>query len=282
MVADQTELGEQRPGVAQIESRGIGEGAPERRVANELPPNLFDLTDANAAAEVGQPGVGLDPTEDQRDQRRLAGAVVTDERDPFAVLDQEIDRPEPEVAALDDGIAQTGDDVAAPRRVGHVEAELPRLSRLVDRLEPFHRPLGLRGLAGELFGLIHPEVDDVLVALAGPTDLRLPLLGPFALRLCAVGQCPPLAVVLLVSLPGLGPSPVPLLEVCPPPAAEQRDRLAELVDLGHVGDHPVEEATIVAHEEDGRGLVEHPTLEPSEPGLVEVVRRLVEELDVEA
>ena len=109
-----------------------------------------------------------------------------------------------------------------------------------------------------------------------------PLLGPFALRLCAVGQCPPLAVVLLVSFPGLGPSPVPLLKVCPPPAAEQRDRLAELVDLGHVGDHPVEEATIVAHEEDGRGLVEHPTLEPSEPGLVEVVRRLVEELDVEA
>ena len=58
--------------------------------------------------------------------------------------------------------------------------------------------------------------------------------------------------------------------------------MRELVELEHVGDGAGEERAVVADEHDAGAEPGDPPLEPVEPGEVEVVRRLVEQEDVEA
>ena len=61
-----------------------------------------------------------------------------------------------------------------------------------------------------------------------------------------------------------------LVEVRPPATAVHGDAVGELVDLGDVGDHVIEEAPIVAHEQGGGVDADHPPFEPVETVEIEV------------
>ena len=284
MVADEAELGQQRPHVGHRPPGRVDERAQQGRGAGELGADLFDLADDDAAAELGRARCRLDSPEDHVDQRRLAGPVRADDRDPVAELDDEVDGPEPERAAVDGRTAEAGHDVAAAVGGGDVEAELPRLAGLLDHLEPVDRPLRLGRLAGELFGLVDPERPDVLVGLVTgrPAHLRPTLLGPLALALRPRRQRAPLRVVLVVALLRPATSRGALAQVRLPAATEHRDPVGELVDLRDVGHDPVEEATVVAHQRHRGVEPQHPRLEHGQALEIEVVGRLVEEVHVES
>ena len=65
---------------------------------------------------VASPGGERQLAEQQREQRRLAAAVAAGDRDPLARREVEVDRAEPERAALADGALERGDAVAGPLR----------------------------------------------------------------------------------------------------------------------------------------------------------------------
>ena len=72
------------------------------------------------------------------------------------------------------------------------------------------------------------------------------------------------------------------LQVSRPAATELGAGAVVLVELEHATHDAFEEGPVVAHDDDtARELVEKP-LEPREAGEVEVVRRFVEEEDVES
>ena len=122
---------------------------------------------------------------------------------------------------------------------------------------------------------------DVLVALVRAADLRPPLHRPLPFALGAIEQAPTLRGVGVVALLGVLTGELALALERRPPASEARDSAGVVIDLGHVGDHPLEERAIVADDHHRCSLAEHPYLQPIESVEVEVVRRFVEEQHVE-
>ena len=228
------------------------------------------------AARSARPSSGVE-------QRRLARAVRSEHRDPLSGADGEVDRAEPERAAVDDGPLEAGDDVAAAPGRRHRQLQPPRLPGLGDDLEPLDRPLGAGGPTGELLGLVDAEGADVLVRFVGrrPPHLGQPLAGPLPLALRPLGERSALLVVLLEALPGMAPGRLPLVEIALPPAGEVARPVGELVELDHVRHRAGEKRAVMAHQ-DHRGVEPgHPALDPVEPVEIEVVGRLVEQEDVE-
>src|SRR5439155_354545 len=70
--------------------------------------------------------------------------------------------------------------------------------------------------------------------------------------------------------------------VLAPAAPVLRRAVRPLVELDDPGDDSIEEGTIVRHDDDRSLICGQESLEHCEPGEVEVVRRLVEQQDVEA
>src|SRR5205807_2317691 len=95
----------------------------------------------------------------------------------------EVERTEPERAALDDRAVETRDRLPAPLRRLQLEPEPPRLPRLLDPLEPLE--LLLERLA---------DVFRLLLAPALAVAALLPLLHPPAL----LDDSPALRLVVLV------------------------------------------------------------------------------------
>ena len=225
----------------------------------------------------------MSPPEHRPQQRRLARAVRADERDPLPCGHEQIDRPQPEVGGcIHDNPGEAGDDVATAGSRRDVETQLPRHAWLVDDVETFDRLLGAGGLAGELLGLVDAEVTDVLVVLARPAHLGLALARPLPLALSSPGQVRPLRVELLETLPRMAFGSRPLVEVGLPATVEPCCLVIELVDLQHAGDGPGEERAVVADEHDAGSEIVDPTFEHRQSVEVEVIRRLVEQVDIEA
>ena len=109
----------------------------QRPVAGERLAALLELAEDDARPGPARARGERQPPEQRVEQRRLAAAVRPDEREPVAPRDLEVDRPEPERAALDDRLLEPDDDVAAPRRRREPEPQLPRLVRLLDRARAF-------------------------------------------------------------------------------------------------------------------------------------------------
>ena len=253
MVGDEPELGEQRADVAGVHPSGVLERAQQRRRPVEPVARLLDLADDHARTDRASPGDQLGAAQQHVDQRRLARAIGADECDPLAGTDEEVDRAQLERAAAGDGAVETGDDVAAASRRRHLQPQLPRLPRLVDGLQPLHRPLGARRPTGELLGLVDLEGADVLVRLVGLARLGQPLRRPLPLALGAPSERAPLRVVVLEALPRRPPGRLAFVEVRLPATAVVRRPVGELVELDDVGDGPGEERAVVADEHDRRG-----------------------------
>ena len=123
-------------------------GVEARRAAVASPANAARAWSSSPTTTPGpsrrSPGVEREPAEQRVEQRRLAAAVGAEDRDPLAVVDLEVDRPEHEVAAPHDRARRAG---RRPRRCGArprspcADPSPPTASRRV-RLEPLERPVG--------------------------------------------------------------------------------------------------------------------------------------------
>ena len=87
--------------------------------------------------------------EERLDQRRLPRAVPAHESEPFAPAEVELERAETEGPALDDGTLETSDHVPGSHQRAQLQAQLPRTPGLLDappleRLEPALRRPYLR------------------------------------------------------------------------------------------------------------------------------------------
>src|SRR5262249_17782300 len=98
-------------------------------------------------------------------QGRLPGAVAPEQRQPVAVAELEVDRPDPEAVSLDDRVLEPRDHVAAPRAGCERELQLPGRPRLLDLLQ-------LAELLGRL--LLHVFRLLLLAALAVAAPPPLP------------------------------------------------------------------------------------------------------------
>ena len=214
--------------------------------------------------------------EQEREQRRLAAPVPPRHRDPLAGCEIEIDRAEPEVAALADGAFEQGDAVARPLRGSERELEAPRLVRLLDVLDPLERPLGLAHLPRQR--LRPPPVRSARrVREEAPSRPRLVAAG--------VEQRFHLAAALLgVGEGGVLPLPCQLARgrVLAPAAGVLLDAAGPRIDLRDPGRCPVEEDAVVRDDCEAARKGVDEALEAVEPVEVEIVRRLVEQEHVEA
>src|SRR5205807_7406005 len=100
----------------------------------------------DAASEGAPAGDERNLAEQRAQQRRLAGAVGSGDHEPVSVAEREVERPEPERAALHDGALEPHDDVAASVARRERELEAPRLERLLHAFEPLERALRLAHL----------------------------------------------------------------------------------------------------------------------------------------
>ena len=165
-----------------------------------------------------------------------------------------------------------------------------QLAAVVDPLEAARgrvaSEFGAQPLADyrELFGLVDAITFDVLVGFVTLRTFgaRHTLAGPFAFALRATGERLAFRVELVEPTPGMLSSRGTFIEVRLPPTAEQRQFVTELVDLGHIGDHPIEESSIVTDQEHSGIDPEDPVLEPLETVEVEIVGRLIEQIHIEA
>ena len=109
-------------------------------------PALVEGRDHGRPADVPRAGGERQLAEQEREQRRLAAAVPSGDRDALTRCEVEVDRAEPEGAALSDRTLERRDAITLALRRGEREVQLPRLVRLLDSLDPLQRALGLTHL----------------------------------------------------------------------------------------------------------------------------------------
>ena len=123
---------------------------------------------------------------------------------------------------------------------------------------------------------------DELVALAARLHLLHALHRPLALLLAARRERGTLRLVALVLLLRVTQRDRALVEIRGPPARVELTPMGVLVELEHAVDRPVEERSIVRHDDDAAVELGEERLEQIETREVEVVGRFVEEEHVEA
>src|SRR5579859_1955693 len=263
IVGAETELRQQRAGALRFV---VPEDLEERLRSAERGAILPELAEDDAGTAPTGAGRKREAAEQRVEQRRLAASVCSGDREPVAPPHLDVERAEAERAALGDGVLEPHDDVAAARPEAEGKVELPGLVRLLDLL--YLRELrAVRPL--HVFRLL------LLAALAVPAPL--PLHHP-ALLLLDASPLDDRRVPALV-LPR--PAPLALGLVVAPAAAVLLRAARPLVELDDAGDGAVEEGTVVGHDDDRAGVRREPPLEPREAGEVEVIRRLVEEENVD-
>ena len=180
------------------------------------------------------------------------------------------------------GVTQRRHDRARPRCLADGELEPPLLARLLDLGETGDARLHLAHLARLLLarlGLRGPSVLVVVRALAHRVAhaLRRPLpLPPSASHQVGLGRRELLEVLARVPPPHLA-----LVEVRLVAAVDDHDRVLREVELDDRRHAAGEELPVVRDQHRAAAQALHEGLEPREAVEVEVVRRLVEQHDVE-
>jgi len=116
VVGAETELRQQGPRLGLVLTGRRTERADQRLLGVEGAAHLVDLTHHDGPAEPRPAGRQRQPAEQRAEQRRLARAVGAGQRDAVAAVHGEVDRPQPEVVALDDRGRQPGHVVRATGR----------------------------------------------------------------------------------------------------------------------------------------------------------------------
>ncbi len=168
---------------------------------------------------------------------------------------------------------------AAPMR----ELQHPLLARLGDLVEPGDPRLHLPHLAGLLLGRLDARGATVLVVVGALLHRVAHALGrPLALRARPRLEVGLGAGIRLVRLARVPAGDLALLEVGLVAAVVDRDGVLREVELDDARDAAGEELPVVRDEHDAAPLAVDEGLEAVEPRQVEVVRRLVEQHEVEA
>ncbi|MCY1354510.1 hypothetical protein D9M69_408900 [compost metagenome] len=260
----------------EIQYRLVAAVATEVETAEEIAQGLLALTRGNALQVQQRAGLGVQRVElvlgevangeilaalqmsgeqfeiagEGLDQGRLAGAVGTEQADPRARSELQLD------------LLQHGLVAVAETRLGHVQQRAGNLVRLaeaeVERRIDVRRRQFLQAL----------QRLDAALRLARLGRLRLEagdeLFHVRALRLLLL-----VGLLLLRQAFGAGALEGRI-------AAAVEGQLA-LLEVRHVIDHTVEEIAVVGDQQEGAGVAFQPVLEPEDGVQVEVVGRLVEQ-----
>src|SRR3954471_13644842 len=235
MIGTETELREQGACCFFVHAGGLRESR-KQAAGRELPALLGDLTEHDARADHACACDEGHSREDRVEQCRLPAPVRTDDCEPIGPRELQVERAELERTTFHHRLLESHDDIAAALLRRKLEPELPRLVRLVEGPEPgdatadrlLHvlRLLLLASLSvAALFPLLHSPQ---LLVEAG----FLSLVGAVGLRLATQGRGPGLLVLA-------------------PVAGEFVRTMGPLVELDDSLDRPVEEVTVVRHEDDG-------------------------------
>ena len=209
-------------------------------------------------------------------QGRLPRPVRARDGNPLTRYEVERDRPEPEAPALDDRVVEPCHEITGAISRVEGEPELPGLEGLLGQLVPLEQALSLA----------HLRPERVCSAPVRAT-------GGFPERVAAgAGLRPPRRDELreltasldrvLVAFPlrdGLRGSPGRVLV---PGARPLRQSPGARIDLEHARHRLLEQGPIVADDDEAAVVAREEALQPLEAVQVEVVRRLVEEQEVEA
>ena len=280
----EAELRQQRPDVSRRHARDGGrEGVQQWLAAQEQAACLVHLADDHAGAQRRVPRIERYPPEQRLQQGRLAGTVRAGDRDPVRPVDLQVNRPQGEGAAADDGAAHRGDDRSRPRRRGDLHPQVPFLARLLDSLQALDEPLGLPGLRRLLLGRLGAELppDLVVVGLLAPGVLDA-LLHPGPLGMGPILQGRDRAGVLFVLRAGVPSRHVPFVQICRIASAVGPDLLLGQVEFDDPGHGPGEELPVVADQDGPGAQALDECLQPGEPVEVQVVGRLVQQEHVVA
>src|SRR5690348_9514177 len=97
---------------------------------------LLDLADDHTESQPMRSGLQWDPSQEGSEQGGLTRTVRSENRDPLRPPDLQIDRSEREVAPSDHRAGEPRHDRSGTGRGRDFEAEVPRLPRLLDDIEP--------------------------------------------------------------------------------------------------------------------------------------------------
>jgi len=201
------------------------------------------------------------------EERRLACPVRAEDGDPLAPPEHEVDRAEPEGAAIGDGARQLRYDVPFALRHTQVEPELPRppgLFDLVQTLEPLLRRAHLRGQRVRGAPVRLPSAGASVTAPLGQEGGEP---RPFLL-VAAKGR--------FVTLVPDGSQPLVFR-----PAARVEARPAGLgFELEHAVHRPLQKRAVVRDAHDSAVEPADERLQAVEAIEIEIVRRLVQEQDI--
>ncbi len=281
MLRAEAELGKQRPGLAREQPGCSGEHFEQSNVRHESLAPLVELADDDTGTEPPLARLERQPSENRVERRRLARTVWAEDPDSLGPADLEIDRAQPETAALDHRVTKPH-DVSAARRGRDREAQLPLLERLVDHLQSVERLLSDAHLGCLLLG---PVEEEVALRLVVVLRVLRQLLGahrrPPPLGLRPSLEVGALVAVLLERLSGVAARDLARVEVSEPASVVERCRMRLLVELEHRRHRPLQEGAVVRDDDEPGVERRHPALNPVETVEVEVVGGLVEQKDVE-
>ena len=258
------------------EARSRDELVDECGVAGERRTVLPDRADHRAKGDAPLPGDQRHLAEQHAEECRLPGSVGADDRQPLAGNQIEIDRAELEVPAPTDCPIQAQDVLRKTRAGAEREPQLPRLERLLRKLVALEQTLRLS----------HLRLERVR-----RTPVRTSGLVPEGIALCARFRPPRRQELreLLPTGPGLlvlGDERQPLRitrsGVVAPPSGPLAQPMRSRLDRSDPPDGAVEQLAVVRNENERAPIRAEERLEPREPVVVEIVRRLVQEEDVEA
>src|SRR5919198_2738451 len=137
VVGAEPELRQQRP----RRLLRAAEGVDERVIDGEARPCLVQLAEDDAASDL-PPARGKRKRPGERaEERGLAAAVSPEDGHAVTAVELEVERPEPEAAALDDCLFESDNQLAARGRRLQLEPQLPRLERLLRAVYSFERSL---------------------------------------------------------------------------------------------------------------------------------------------
>ena len=164
---------------------------------------------------------------------------------------------------------EPNDEIAAAARRIELELELPRLERLLDVVDALEHPLGLADLHAQCAGPAPTRAAPMSPCLATARaqealDVEAPLLRVVVATVLALACARARSLVLA------------------PAARPLADALTTLLELDDPVDGSVEELAVVRDDHDTPAEVLDEPLQPREPIEVEVVRRLVEAVNVVA
>ena len=283
VVCAQAELREQCADVGGRPVRHtLFEPIDQTRPAGEKRTRLVDFTDGHIGTQAGAALIGLLTAQQHAQQRRLARPVRAGDTDALTRVELQRHRPEYEIALAHNGIVEGRHHRTRPRRRADGELQRPLLAGLGDLFEAGDPAFHLAHLLRLLLAGLRLSAAAVLVVVRGFAHrVANTLARPLALDARPSHQIGLLFGELFVLLATVPAVDLAFFQVAVVSAAEYGRGVLCQVEFQHTGYRARQELSIMAHHHDATAEFLHELFETGQAVEVEVVRRLVEQHDVE-